>query len=359
MNVRSLEFLIPGDLQAATGGYAYDRRIIAGLRALGWRVTVHGLDAGFPQPSTAALDHARKVVAALPEQALVLVDGLAAGAMPQVLQAHAARLRLLALVHHPLAAETGLAPRLAQRLAESERQALAAVRHVIVTSHATKLALRNYGVDADRISVVEPGTDKASPTRGRRGETLQLLCVATLIPRKGHDLLLDALAALAASRWRLTCVGSLTRSPQTVERVRARMQRLGLEAQVTLTGEVDAATLTQFYSNADLLVLPSRVEGYGMAVAEALAHGLPVLSTQVGAIPDLLGTGAGLLVAPGNADLLRAALQRVLDEPALLESLALGAATVRGTLPDWQQACEQLSCVLETAGLQDSPDRRG
>jgi glycosyltransferase involved in cell wall biosynthesis len=353
MTARSLEFFIPGDLQAATGGYAYDRRIIAGLRELGWRVTVHALDASFPQPSAMALDQAHTAFARLPEQALVLVDGLAAGAMPQVLHAHAARLRLLALVHHPLAAESGLAPHIAQLLARSERQALQAVRHVFVTSHATQDALRAYGVAPGRVSVVEPGTDAAPQARGSRGETLQLLCVATLIPRKGHDLLLDALGALAGARWHLTCVGSLTRSPQTVGRLRAQVQRLGLGAQVTLTGEVDAAALAQLYADADLFVLPTRFEGYGMAIAEALAHGLPVIGTLVGAIPELVGETAGLLVAPGDADLLRAALQRVLTEPALLGSLAAGAAAIRGTLPGWPQQCARLSSVLESAVLQD------
>jgi glycosyltransferase involved in cell wall biosynthesis len=358
MSARSLEFVIPGDLQAATGGYAYDRRIIAGLRALGWRICVHALDTGFPQPSAAALEHAHTIFTGLPEQALVLVDGLAAGAMPQLLHAHAARLRLLALVHHPLAAESGLAPRVAAQLARSERLALQAMRRVLVTSRATKEALRDYDVDPARVWVVEPGTDPAPAARGARGETLHLLCVGALIPRKGHELLLDALAPLAASRWRLTCVGSLTRSPQTVRRVRAQLRRLGLERQVTLTGEVAAHTLARLYADADLFVLATRVEGYGMAVSEALAHGLPVISTQVGAIPELVGTRAGVLVAPGDPEALRAVLQGALEEPALLDAWAGGAAAVRGTLPSWQHACEQWSSLLESDALQNPSDGR-
>ena len=351
MSSRALEFVIPGDLQAATGGYAYDRRIIAGLRASGWRVTVQALDAGFPQPSATALAHAHTVLARLPEDALVLVDGLAAGAMPQVLHAHAARLRLIGLVHHPLAAERGLAPGLAQELAASERRALQAMRHVIVTSQATKQSLTGNGVEPDQVSVVEPGTDAAPRGRRTRGEVLRMLCVATLTARKGHDLLLDALASLTASRWHLTCVGSLTRSPETVQRLQDQLQRLGLQQRVTLAGEVDAGTLSELYSDADLFVLPTYFEGYGMAVAEALAHGLPIISTPVGAIAELVGTRAGLLVAPGDGDALQAALRRVLDEPALLESLAGGAAAIRGTLPGWQHTCEQLAAVLETAAL--------
>ena len=358
MTARSLEFLIPGDLQAATGGYAYDRRVIEGLRAQGWRVTVHSLDGSFPQPSPAALAHAQDVLARLPPRSLVLVDGLAAGAMPQVLQAQAARLRLLALVHHPLAAESGLAPAVAQQLAESERQALQTVRHVVVTSHATKQALQAFGVDAAKVSVAQPGTDAVSKAPTPRAEKLQMLCVATLIPRKGHDLLFDALAPLTSASWHLTCVGSVTRSPHTSQQLREQLQRLKLTERVTLAGEVDAATLAWFYSTADLFVLPTRLEGYGMAVAEALSYGLPVISTPVGGIAELVGTKAGILVAPADTAALRAALQRVLNEPALLESLTVGASAVRSTLTGWQRTCEQLALILESGDLQNPTDGR-
>jgi hypothetical protein len=165
MSVRSLDFVIPGDLQAATGGYVYDRRMIAGLRNLGWQVTIHTLEASFPHPTAAALDHAQGIFARLPDQALVLVDGLALGAMPQIVHPHAKRLRLLALIHHPLAAESGLAPYEALDLARSERLALQAMRLVLVTSQATQRALLPYGVDPGRISVVNRAP---TPHRSRR-----------------------------------------------------------------------------------------------------------------------------------------------------------------------------------------------
>jgi glycosyltransferase involved in cell wall biosynthesis len=351
MNPRSLEFVIPGDLQAATGGYGYDRRIITGLRALGWEVTVHTLDASFPLPSDPALRQAQELFAGFADRALVLVDGLALGAMPQVVVPHAARLCLMALVHHPLALESGLEPRLALKLARSERRALEAMRHIIVTSQATKQALGPYGIESERVSVVEPGTDEAPVTRRARGDVLEMLCVATLIPRKGHDLLFEALSTLS-SRWHLTCVGSLTRSPQTVAQLRAQLQRLGLEQRVSLVGEVREQALTQRYAGADLFVLPTRYEGYGMAVAEALAHALPVVSTRAGAIPELVGLNAGLLVEPDDVMQLRAALERMLSEPGLLSRLATGAQAVRSTLPRWQDCCARMSRVL----LQDPSD---
>jgi glycosyltransferase involved in cell wall biosynthesis len=356
MNPPSLEFIIPGDLQAPTGGYGYDRRIIQGLRALGWQVNVHSLDASFPQPTEAALMRAERLIAALPEQALVLVDGLAGGAMPQILLQHAARLRLAALVHHPLAYESGLAPQLAQQLARSERQALRAMRHVIVTSHATRQALAAYEVDAARISVVEPGTDAAPLVRGPRPAVLRMLCVAALIPRKAHDVLLEALASLASRPWHLTCAGSERHDPSTAQRLRAQLRTLRLEDRVTLAGEVDAHLIGQYYAQADLFVLPTRHEGYGMAVAEALAHGLPVISTPVGAIAELVGRDAGLLVRPDDSAGLRDAIGRVFNEPGLLDSLLRGAARARAALPDWSQSCATMVRALEVAARGALPD---
>ncbi|MGC1457736.1 MAG: glycosyltransferase family 4 protein [Steroidobacteraceae bacterium] len=352
MSARALEFLFPGDLEAATGGYGYDRRIISGLRALGWRVAVHALDASFPDPTGHALHHAQALLVRLPDQALVLVDGLAAGAMPQLLRAQAARLRLVALVHHPLAAESGLAAHRALELRNSEQLALSAVRHVIVTSEATKLALRSYGVGPDSVSVVPPGTDAVVLAHATHGAILKMLCVAALIPRKGHDVLFEALAPLPP-RWSLTCVGSLERSPATVRQLRAQLQKLKLEEQVTLAGEVDAATLEQYYRYADLFVLATRFEGYGMAVAEALAHGLPVIGTNVDAIAELVGRDAGLLVAPDDAPALSAALGSVLNDPALLDSMAAGATLIRNILPTWSESCSLMSRVL---ALQHAPD---
>ena len=346
MNARSLEFIIPGDLDAPTGGYGYDRRMITGLRALGWRVTLHSLDASFPDPTAAALEQSQTVFAQMADDALVLVDGLALGAMPRVVQSHAARLRLLALVHHPLAAETGLSAPRAQALLNSERRALREVRHVIVTSAATRGALSAYGVDQNRVSVVTPGTDPAPLTHSPRGPTLKMLCVGAVTHRKGHDVLCDALAQLPP-RWQLTCVGSLARSPHTVERLQAQQRRLGLDRQITMLGEVPDSTLAQCYRDADLFILASRFEGYGMAVAEALAHGLPVISTRVGAIAELVGAAAGIVVAPDDAQMLAAALERVLTHPELLRNLARGAASVRDSLPRWPESCARLSAILE------------
>jgi len=343
--------VLPGDPLTATGGYEYDRRMMEGLRNLGWNTQVVTLDDSFPFPTRNALLEAEQKLAALPARSLVMVDGLALGAMPDVVHAHRDRLCMVGLVHHPLAAETGLSSELATRLFESERRALQAVRFAVVTSLATRRALAAYGLEPGRIAVAEPGIDH--PAVAGCGANfydaslpVRMLCVATITPRKGHELLLDALAGVGHLDWTLVCVGSLERSPATVRALRMRIEIAGWEDRVELTGELDEAQLQQQFRSAHLFVLATHFEGYGMAVAQALAHGLPVVSTRTGAIADLVPPGAGMLVEPADEAALRAALSRVLSDPPLRRRLAEGARVAGSKLPSWNDASQRLSEIL-------------
>lgn len=339
--------MAPGRLETLTGGYGYDRRMVAGLRDLGWRVEVRELDESFPRPTAAGLAHAARALASVPSNVPVLVDGLALGAMPHPLEVEASRLRVVALVHHPLAAETGLDPVTSRLLETSERRALTATRLVVVTSRATAVTLEGFGVPPERIEVVEPGTDPAPLARGSDGGPLQLLCVATLIARKGHEVLFNALAASTDRQWKLCCVGSLERDPPTAQRLRAHLKTLCLEDRIELRGELEGAALAGCYDCADVFVLPTLYEGYGMVVAEALARGLPVVSTTTGAIEELVGEGAGLLVPPGDQDALASALSRVIADAPLRRRLAEGARRARQRLVPWKDASAKLARVIE------------
>lgn len=347
--MRSLVLLVPGSVATLTGGYGYDRRMVAGLRALGWSVDVRELDDSFPYPTAIARGDAARALSAIPDGGTVLVDGLALGAMPDEVAREGARLRIVALVHLPLAAESGIERLTARQLEESERRALAEVRLVIVTSRATAAALQSYGVGANRVAVVEPGTDRAPLARGSKDGIQRLLCVATLVPGKGHDVLFRALAEVPRSDWLLTCVGSLHRSASTVQRLRAWLEEEGLDDHVALAGEADGAALAGHYDSADVFVLPTLHETYGMAVAEALAHGLPVVSTPTGAIAELVGRDAGMLVPPGDVEGLTAALWRVLEDESLRERLRQGARRVRDRLPTWERQAAMMAGVLERA----------
>ena len=369
-----LTVLVPGDLDTRTGGYGYARRVIAELRERGWIVDVRTLDGSFPFPTAPAREHAARVLAAVPDRATVLVDGLALGALPTEMAREAARLDIVALVHHPLAAETGLDEAAAAALEDSERRALAQVRAVVVTSRATGRAVAAYGVAANRIVVAEPGTDRApmarrspipnphSALRNVDGGAVALLCVATLTARKGHELLFQALASLHDRSWRLVCAGSLDRDRPLVERLRAQLHAGGIADRVELRGELDAEALAAEYDRADVFVLPTLYEGYGMAVAEALARGVPVVSTATGGIHEMVANEGGIVVAPGDAGAFSAALARLLDDGVLRGQLADGARRVRDRLPTWDDAVTTLVGVLgggdETPTPNPSPELR-
>lgn len=334
--------MIPGSLTEATGGYHYDRRLIAGLRVLGWRVDVLSL----------ALQDADQVLTSISDDELVIIDGLALGTMPEVAANHASRLRLIALIHHPLALESGLSSAVADQLRRSEEAALKCVRHVIVTSAFTREALVPYGVQPSLVSVVEPGTGlRAQRPLGPPDGDFKLLCIATITPRKGHGVLVGALSGLRHLRWHLACVGSTTRSPPTVEALHRQIAAAGLGGRVSVVGELDAPALEQRFAEADLFVLPTLYEGYGMVVAEALAHGLPVIATRTGAIPDLVLPDAGFVVNPGDPKALGEALSRVLTDKAVYTSLAEGAYSARERLPTWAAACERAAAVLDAVRL--------
>jgi len=341
-------FLVPGSIATRTGGYQYDRRMVDGLRVLGWSVDVRELDASFPRPTADALRQADRVLAEIPNGTIVLIDGLAFGAMPEQAERECARLTIVPVIHSLLAADVGLDRSSAAALEASERRALASASFVVVAGPALIDPLARYGIARNRIRVVEPGTDPAPLARGSgQPDTCHMVCVATLNPGKGHELLFHALATLPLSNWRLTCAGSTTRCPATAERLRSILDSTGLADRVVLAGELDASAVAELYDHADLFVLPTLTETHPLAVAEALARGLPIVSTTTGAIPDLVGADAGLLVAPGDREALGEALATVLRDPELRKRLAAGARVVRQRLPTWQAAAANMATVLE------------
>jgi glycosyltransferase involved in cell wall biosynthesis len=337
-------FAVPGDLATPTGGYAYDRRMIAELVVLGWQANVLSLGEGFPRPAEAVRAAACARLAALPTGVPVVVDGLALGVLPE--GAQALRDRLIALVHHPLALESGLNAAAADELRTSERAALAPARRVIATSAATARVLAaDYAVPSARLKVIEPGTDRALSRQSPRDGLVALLAVGALVPRKGYDVLVAALAGLKELPWRLTIAGDATRSRETASALVEQIERLGLAQRIEIAGAVTDERLASLYAQADLFVLPSRFEGYGMAYTEAMAHGLPVVGTTAGAIPDTVPAQAGVLVPPDHVDALAGVLRRLIAEPSERERLAAGARAAH--FPGWAEQARLFACILD------------
>ncbi|MFD0663658.1 glycosyltransferase family 4 protein [Thermocatellispora tengchongensis] len=375
---------MPGDVDdpgVPSGGNVYDRRVCRGLAALGRPVAESAIPGAWPRPGADARAELARTLAALPDGAVVLLDGLVACGVPEIVAPEARRLRTAVLVHLPLAAETGLPPGIAASLDAAERATLRAAAAVLVTSPwAARAVAGRHGLDPAVVHVVPPGADPAPLAPGTDGAS-SLLCVAAVTPRKGHDLLVRALAPLAGLPWACVCAGPL-RDPAHAGRVRRLIGDLGLRGRVRLAGPRTGEALEKCYAAADLVVLASRGETYGMVVTEALARGIPVLATAVDALPETLGRAPdggvpgggvpardvpardvpgggvpgggvpgggvpGMLVPPDDPAALTGALRRWLTEPELRRSLRAAARARRKILPGWEATARRMGGVLE------------
>jgi glycosyltransferase involved in cell wall biosynthesis len=344
---RCTALIFPGDLGTLTGGYVYDRRAFAALQDRGWRVNRLSLSGDFPFPDERALAAADAALGSLPDGLSAVVDGLALGVMPEAAARHGGRLALVGLVHHPLCLETGLEFDTAERLRASERAALAWCQQVIVTSPLTARTVgAEFDVPAERVTVALPGVDPAPVASGSATRRPHLLCVGSLTPRKGHRLLLEALAGLLDLDWTLACVGSAKRDPAMAAQVRETIAVLGLSDRVSLVGELSEEALSAVYARADVLVSASFYEGYGMALAEGLARGLPIVAVAAGAVADTVPRSAGLLVPPLDREALTVALRQVLGEPDIRRRLHEGALAAREGLPRWADTATAIEEAL-------------
>ena len=338
-------FAIPGDIDLPTGGYAYDRRVLALLPELGIDIEHMPLPRAFPRPSGMDLCTTAQLLVAPPRDTVLLIDGLAYGAFSTATVA-AMTHKIIALVHHPLAFETGIGPERAAVLLASETAALARANHVIVTSAMTGAIVEaNYAVPAGKITIAEPGTDEA-PRAIRAGSQLQLLAVGSIVPRKGHTVLIEAVRGLVTLDWHLTIAGA-ARDPQELARVEAAIAACGLSDRITLAGAVDDNALNALYANAELFVMPSLFEGYGMVLAEAMARGLPIVCTTGGAAADTVPDAAGLKVQPGDAPAFTAALTRLMTDAALRSNLADASWAAGQKLPRWSDTARIIAGVIK------------
>lgn len=352
-----VHFVIPGDLDTPTGGYAYDRAVLEHLPTYDVDVRHLRLPGSFPFPSMADLAETARLLAAVPAGDVLLIDGLAHGVLTEEIFAGVAA-PVVALHHHPLGLETGLSEAESQRLLALEKAALAQARHVIVSSNTTAETLRELGmVLSSPITVALPGTPDRPRAVGthaaylRAGEEklpppFQIISVGSIIPRKGYDILIDALARLPLGTWRSSIAGSLELDPACAAAIKAQIDRNGLTDHVTLTGALNAADMAHLYSTADIYCLPSRYEGYGMAFASALRSGLPIIAAHAGAVPETVPPHTGVIVPVDDTDALTDALIRMMTDGALRERLSEAAWTHGQTLPRWSDTAAIIARVL-------------
>ena len=335
-----IHFIVPAgfdDPAKATGGNVFDRRVRDELMVIGCDVQTASVDPEVPADAEGALS-------ALPDGALVLIDGLVAGRASHAIEAESSRLRVVLLAHMVSAAFEDSAAGWQQ----GEERALRSARLVIATSEWTRSELIARGVASpERIAVATPGSDVAPAAPGTAGGR-SLLCVGVIAAHKGQDVLIEALAALDAdATWTCTLAGSVDAQPDYAHRIQALAEDAGIDDRVTMTGALPAAELDQAYQRADLVVAPSRVESYGMAIADALRRGIPVLATSVGGIPQVVGSsGAAVLVPPDRPEALRDALRRWMSEPGLRDRLKTAARGARMHGPRWSDTAEVVARAL-------------
>jgi glycosyltransferase involved in cell wall biosynthesis len=329
-----IALLVPGPF-GISGGYAYDRAMLDGLCAAGHDARAVELAGRHPLADAAARASACAAFDALPADAVAVIDGLGLPAFRDRAEALAER-RAVGLIHHPTTLETGTAEADRDVLRQAERTLMPRLARVIVTSAATAERLTaDFGVAAERIAVVVPGTAAAPRSPGSGGPQCALLSVGTLVPRKGHDRLLRALARLFDLDWRLTIVGATDRDPAYAQSLYALADQLGISERVTFAGEADPATLDQLWRGADIFALATQWEGYGMAIAEALKRGLPIAVTAGGAAGALVTSSSGVVAAPDDQATLSKSLRRLIFDGDLRREMAEAAWTEGQALPDW------------------------
>ncbi|MBB6074588.1 glycosyltransferase involved in cell wall biosynthesis [Streptomyces paradoxus] len=354
MSLRTVHFVLPGgvdDPAAPSGGNAYDRRVCLDLPGFGWQVTKHAVAGDWPRPGADARTELARTLSALPDGAAVLLDGLVACGVPEIVVPEAERLRMAVLVHLPLGDETGLDAAVAAELDAKERTVLRAVPAVIGTSDwAVRRLVSHHGLPPERVHVAAPGADIAPLAPGTDGVS-RLLCVAAVTPRKGQHRLVEALAAIRELPWSCVCVGALTQDPEYVAHLRSLIARHGLQDRLELAGPKSGPALDASYATADLMVLTSYAETYGMAVTEALARGIPVMATDVGGLPEAVGRAPdggvpGILVPPENPAALAAELRGWFGEADVRRRLKAAARSRRAALDGWATTAQSLAAVL-------------
>lgn len=341
----SCAFVIPGDIDLPTGGYAYDRRVLAGLAACGIDVHHVALPGSYPAPTVDDLRLAETTLAEISVDTTLLIDGLAFGAMPADF-VRRVRQPIVALCHHPLALEAGLSEAHQRALHASETAALAYARHVIVTSATTaRTLIADFGVVPDKVTVAEPGTERAARATGT-GAPLQLLAVGSIVPRKGYDVLVEALMGLAHRDWHLTIAGSDDRNLETTQRLRQQIAESGLDARIRLMGAATEAELNRLYARADIFLMPSLFEGYGMVLTEAMARGLPIVCTTGGAAAETVPDAAAIKVPPGDASAFGTALASLLEDRVRRRRFGDAAWTAAQSLPTWNDTARIIADVI-------------
>ncbi len=341
-------FVIPGDINLPTGGYRYDREIINAWKTTGVDIKLISINGNYPFPSEAEKQDAIAQVDTFPKADIAVVDGLLGGISPGFLQKLCKIMPVVALIHHPLCLENGLDEATAQSLKQSEKQGLEFISNIITTSPTTsKTVAELFGFNTDKIHTVLPGVDRSATSTGNDDRTINLLCVGSVIKRKGHKDLLLALSKLTHLDWRLDCIGSTNFDKILFDELQMIIKQEKLTGKIKFHGGVTEEALEKACSKTDVFVLPSLFEGYGMAYAEAIVRGIPVIGTIAGAIPETVPENCGILVKPSDVSSLANALETMISNETLRAQYKNNAIVEEPNFPTWKNSAKQFVEILK------------
>jgi glycosyltransferase involved in cell wall biosynthesis len=347
-----LHLLTTGDPGALTGGHLYQRRMAEAAPDHGFQIQVVSLRGSRPLlAARAALREAAEAGAGA-----VLLDSIVAAWCAPWLQLGKARLPVIGIVHQPPA---GLDASPAARLVLG-RLDLAAYRRtarLLVTGEPVAELLHDVGMPAAKVCVVPPGRERRQPGPAepelRRGRRAGLLCVANWHRRKGVAAILEALAHLPPGHATLHLVGNREVDRASSREIEGWLRTPQLADRVVVHGTLSPERVARMYAGADLFVLPSTGEPYGMVYVEALGAGLPLVGWRSGNLPRLIESGVeGLLVRPGDVGALAAALQVLIEDDALRHSMARRARRRAEALPTWEQSASDFFAAIREALVQ-------
>lgn len=345
-------FVIPGDINLPTGGYRYDRHIIDEWRKIGQHVELISLEGNYPFPLEQEKQDALNAIEHFPPADIAVVDGLLGGASPLFLKSLSTKMPVVSLLHHPLCLENGLSEEKAQALKESEKSGLSWVKAVITTSDTTTETVKTlFNFDPAKVHTVLPGVNRPDDISLNKADevsqTVKLICVASVIPRKSHRILLEALSQLPNLDWHLDCYGSTQFDEVLYKSLENFIRDNGLSQKVTFHGAVEDQTIEEAYASSDIFVLPSQYEGYGMVYAEAIVRGLPVIGTTGGAIAKTVPLSCGILVEPENTEELKQALEKLIKDKPLRLQYKQNAIRAEPEFPTWQAAADEFANRLK------------
>ena len=341
-----IAFFAPAPLDLLTGGNVYNRRMIAEWRSAGHEATATGIGGRHPLADDRAHAEAGAAWAAMAADAVPVLDNLVLASFAPLADQFAAR-RAVLLNHHPTGLEPGLDAADAAALIEIEKQLIPRFHRIVVTSETTaKTLVQDFGATDAQLAIIIPGADDAPRSQGSGDGTVHVLSIGSLIPRKGHDVLLRAMARLFDLDWRLTIAGTSRIDPACADALRALAGELGIAEKVTFLGETTGAPLAELWNSADIFALATRYEGFGMVIAEALKHGLPVVVGNGGAAGALLTPETGAVCPVDDVDQTSKSLRRLIFDTDLRRDMSDAAWLAGKKLPGWKSQADAFVALL-------------